>query len=126
MFFGFLLKFLGGGIIQSMITARQNELASANATRKIVLQGEIAKLQGETEHRKIAADLQASDNRYLIMRAGKGLLMLLVGLYWAARFAARLLGLDDFHVVIKDLDFEEFKISMIVLTYWFVSEVIGR
>ena len=126
MFLGFLLKFLGGGIIQSMITARQNEMASANATRKIVLQGEIAKLQDETERRKIAADLQASDNRYFIMRFGKGLLMLSVGLYWAARFDARLLGLDDFHVVVKDLDPEEFKISMMVLTYWFVSEAIGR
>ena len=120
----FVLKLLGGGIIQSMITARQNELASANATRKIVLEGEIAMLNAETERRKIAASLQQSDNQYLIMRLGKGLLMLAVGLYWSARIYAKLFGLDDFHVFIKGLDDQEYTISLIVINYWFASEFV--
>ena len=126
MFLGFLLKFLGGGIIQSMITARQNELASANATRKIQLQGEIAQLTAETERRKLTVDLQIAEDRYLILRLGKGLLMISVGAYWAARINARLFGIDDFNVMIKSLDAQEFQISMMVLTYWFVSSTVKQ
>lgn len=130
MLLGFLLKFLGGNIIQSMITARQTELASANETRRIVLQRELAELQGETDRRKIAATLQQSDNQFGFMRAGKGLLLLLVGMYWASRFAARLMGLDDFHVYIKPLDADEMQVSTMVLAYWFVSstvrQIVGR
>ena len=130
MFLGFLLKFLGGGIIQSMIAARQNELASANATRKIQLEGEIATLNAETDRRKLTVALQQSDNQFPLMRFGKGLLMVLVGLYWASRFGARLLGLDDFHVYVKPLDVEELQVSTLVISYWFISstvrQIVGR
>ena len=130
MFLGFLLKFLGGGVIQSLITARQNELASANATRKIQLQGEIATLQAEQDRRKLQVELQIAEDRYWLLRVGKGSLMALVGFYWSARIGARLFGLDDFHVVVKSLDSEEMVISQMVLAYWFISstvkQVVGR
>lgn len=126
MFLGFLLKFLGGGVIQSLITARQNELASANETRRIVLQQELAILNAEVERRKTAAQLQQAEQQWRLLRAGKGLLMLSVGLYWAARFTARLLGLDDFNVMIKPLDGNEFQVSSMVLGYWFVTDGLGK
>lgn len=130
MIFSFLLKFLGGGIIQSLITARQNELASANATRRIQIQAELDQLNAETDRRKIAASLQQSEDQYTIMRFGKGVLMLLVGLYWAGRFAAKLFGFDDFGVYIKPLDVEEIQVSTMILAYWFVSstvrQIVGR
>ena len=130
MFFGFLLKFLGGGVIQSLITARNNELASANETRKIQIQAELDQLNAETERRKLTVDLQIAEDRYLILRIGKGLLMISVGAYWAARINARLFGIDDFNVVIKSLDAQEFQVSAMVLTYWFISstvkQIVGR
>ena len=113
-----------------MIAARQNELASANATRKIQLEGEIATLNAETDRRKLTVALQQSDNQFPLMRFGKGLLMVLVGLYWASRFGARLLGLDDFHVYVKPLDVEELQVSTLVISYWFISstvrQIVGR
>ena len=130
MFFGFLLKLLGGGLIQSMIKARQDQLASANETLRIKLQGELDQLNAETERRKLTVALQQSDNQFLLMRLGKGILMLTVGFYWAARIGARLWGIDDYSVIIKNLDAQEYQISMMVLTYWFVSstvrQIVGR
>lgn len=109
-----------------MITARQTELASANETRRIQLQGELATLTAESERRKVSAALQQSDNQYPIMRLGKGLLMLAVGLYWSARIYAKLFGLDDFHVYVKALDEQEYMMSLVVINYWFAGEFVKR
>lgn len=126
MFFGFLLKFLGGGVIQSLINARQVAMQSANETLRIKLQGEIALLNAELDMRKANVDLQKSNNQYLLLRLGMGMLTLGVGAYWASRFWARLLGLDDFHVFIKPLDADEVTVSMMVLIFWFGGRIVGR
>ena len=109
-----------------MITARQNELASANETRRIQLQGELATLNAELDQRKINADLQKSNNQYFILRIGLGILLSGVGFYWGARFWARTLGLDDFHVAIKQLDADEIAVSKLVLLFWFGKMAVGR
>ena len=130
MLFGFLLKLLGGGVIQSMINARKDQLASTNETIRIKAGIELNQLNAEQERRKLSVALQQSDNQFPLMRMGKAILMLTVGLYWAARIGARLWGLDDFQVYIKALDADEFQVSMLVLSYWFVSstvrQIVGR
>ena len=74
MLFGFLLKLLGGGVIQSMINARKDQLASTNETLRIKAGIELNQLNAEQERRKLAVALQQSENQFPLMRLGKAIL----------------------------------------------------
>ena len=126
MFFGFLLKFLGGGVIQSIIAARQTELSSANETRRIQVQADLNNLNFELQRRQAQRDLQLKEMEHPVLRFGKGILMIAVGTYWAGRFGAKLFGLSDFHVFIQDLSPPEETVSTIVLGYLFLGEKVNQ
>ena len=56
----------------------------------------------------------------------KVLLMLLVCLYWAARFRVKLTGLEDFNVAVAELSQTEAVVSSLVLGYIFLGNKIER
>jgi hypothetical protein len=47
-----------------------------------------------------------------------------VAIYWSTRFGARILGLDDFNVFVKELDAPEQNVSYMVLSYLFLDKTI--
>ena len=124
--FPFLLKFLGEGTIGKIIDAKKDLAQSANQARKNELDAETKRYEFELQRRQAQRDLQLKEMEHPYMWWGKFILVLIVCCYWAARFGARLLGLDDFHIYVKELDASEETVSMMVLGYLFLGEKINQ
>jgi hypothetical protein len=125
---GFILKFLGGGIIQSALNHRKDmaEVAAKAGNDKERLKNEAAakELDSEIRRREAVKELQIKEAEHPYLWWGKFLLIMAVSLYWAARFCARILGLDDFNVFVKELDAPEEYVSYLVLSYLFLDKTI--
>ena len=126
MFFGFLLKFLGGGVIQSIIAARQTELSSANETRRIQVQADLNNLNFEMQRRQAQRDLQLKELEHPLLWFGKAILIISVCSYWSVRFWSVTLGLKDYNVAIAELPADLFNVSTIVLGYLFLGEKVNQ
>ncbi len=124
--FQFLPSLLGGNLIEKVLAHKREQLASANEKEKAQLEAEIKYGEQLLEEKRIKRDLQLKEYEFPIFRYPKAILMLSVAAYWASRFIARTLGLDDFSIEIKDLSDPEAAVSMMVLTYWFLDGAIKR
>jgi hypothetical protein len=124
--FPFVGRLLGDGLVEKILADKRARLASANEQEKVRLEADIKYGEQLLEEKRIKRDLQLKEYEYAIFRYPKAILMLSVAAYWASRFFARTLGLDDFSIEIKDLSEPEAAVSMMVLTYWFLDGVVKR
>ncbi len=124
--FPFLKSFLGEGVIQSYLKAKNEQLASANELEKSKLQADVNMASYELERRQAQRDLQIAELPYQSMRWPKSLLMFSVAIYWFGRFMIEVLGLGDFGVVIHPLSPDMDVVSKMILAYLFLDGTIKR
>lgn len=130
---GFVLKaipfakgLLGEGLVEGWLSHKRKLAESANEQEKIRLDAEIRMGEHELSLRAMARDLQLKEYEHPVLWWGKFLLLLSVGMYWAARFQVKTWGLDDFGVAIKELTVTEASVSGMVLAYWFLEKKVDR
>lgn len=101
---GFLLKFIGSGTLETVLSHQRAKLDSANERERIDAGREVKRLENEQDRRRRIAELQALEYQHGWLWFPKFLIMLSVALYIFARFAVLTWGLDDFGVAVKPLD----------------------
>ena len=124
--FPIIKSFLGENVIEKMLVHKQALAASANERERVSLDADVKVLGYELERRKAIRDLQIREYEHPFLWWPKFLLMLLVCLYWAARFMVKLTGLDDFNVGLAELSQTEAVVSSLVLGYMFLGNKIER
>ena len=101
---GFLLKFIGSGTLETVLSHQRAKLDSANERERIDAGREVKRLENEQDRRKRIAELQALEYQHGWLWFPKFLIMLSVAVYICARFSVLTWGLDDFGVAVKPLD----------------------
>lgn len=121
-----LLRFLGEGALQRYFSHRQAMAATASEAERTRLDADVRLAAFELRRREAMRDLQLRELQLPFLWWPKFILMLLVCLYWAARFLVRTVGLDDFGVAIAELSPAETAVSGMVLAYLFLGDKIER
>lgn len=124
--FPFIKMFLGDNVIEKLLNHKKELAASANERERMNIEADVKILGYELERRRAIKDLQLKEYEHPFMWWPKFLLMMLVCSYWSARFAVKLIGLDDFNVHITELDTTEAYVSSMILGYMFLSGEIKR
>jgi hypothetical protein len=124
--FPFLLRFLGEGTIGTILEHRKEMAATATAAEKQRLDADVRHAEFELQRRAMQRDLMLKEMEHPWMWWPKFLIMLFVGLYWAARFFVKFTGLNDFNVAIAELSEPEAAVSLMVLGYMFLGARIER
>lgn len=101
---GFLLKFIGSGTLETVLSHQRAKLDSDNERERIDAGREVKRLENEQDRRKRIAELQALEYQHGWLWFPKFLIMLSVAVYICARFSVLTWGLDDFGVAVKPLD----------------------
>ena len=101
---GFLLKFIGSGTLETVLSHQRAKLDSANERERIDAGREVKRLEAERDRRAKIAELQALEYNHKWLWIPKFMIMLFVALYICARLAVLTWGLDDFGVAVKPLD----------------------
>lgn len=101
---GFLLKFIGSGTLETVLSHQRAKLDSDNERERIDAGREVKRLENEQDRRKRIAELQALEYQHGWLWFPKFLIMLSVAVYIYARFSVLTWGLDDFGVAVKPLD----------------------
>lgn len=118
---GFLLKFLGSGVIESVLSHKRQVLQSANERERIGLEREIKRLENEQDRRKRIAELQALEYQHWALWWPKMIIGLSVATYVAGSFAVKTLGLGDYNVAVPPLDAWQQGVAAIVVGYIFLK-----
>ena len=122
----FLLKFIGSGTLETVLSHQRATLDSANERERIDAGREVKRLESILAEKQLIKDLQIKELEHPIMWVSKFMLVFSVCLYWSMRFQARTWGFDDFSVEIKDLTDTEGAVSMIVMGSLFVNAAINK
>jgi len=123
----FLLKFLGGGVIKTWLDHNKEMAETANVKEKNKYEYNIQLAENALEVKKNQRQAQVDDAKGApwVGRA-KGMLVFAVCLYWTVRIVGRLIGISDFSIVVEELSDPENIVSMMVLGYLFVDDVVKR
>lgn len=122
----FLLKFLGSGVIQSVLDNRLEMSKTATAAEKNRLDADVQSLQFELQRRQAQRDLQIKELEHPWLFWPKFVVMMVVALYVAARFTVKTWGLSDFGVVLQPLDAWEQWVAYTVMGYMFLGKPLER
>jgi hypothetical protein len=119
---GFLLKFLGSGVIDSVLAHQRKKLESANELERIKLEGSIRGLEIEQQRRETIAKLQALEYQHWALWWPKLLIGFSVASYVAASFAAKTLNLTaDYNIIVPSLDIWQQGVAGVVTGYYFLK-----
>ena len=118
----FLLKFLGSGVIESVLAHKKAMAETKTASEKIRAEVEIKGLENELDRRRLIAELQGREYQHWALWWPKMLMGLAVASYVAASFAAKTLNLTaDYNIVVPDLDVWQQGIAGLVTGYYFLK-----
>jgi hypothetical protein len=118
----FLLKFLGSGVIESVLNHKKQMAETKTASERIRADVEIKSLEGELKRRELIAELQGKEYRHWALWLPKMLIGLAVAFYIVARFSVKTWGLDDYGIAVSPLDTWEQGVVGIVTAYYFLSK----
>jgi hypothetical protein len=118
----FLLKFLGSGVIESVLSHKKQMAETKTASERIRADVEIKSLEGELNRRQLIAELQGKEYRHWALWLPKMLIGLAVAFYIVARFSVKTWGLDDYGIAVSPLDTWEQGVVGIVTAYYFLSK----
>lgn len=118
----FLLKFLGSGVIESVLKHKQTLAMSKTVSEQIKADIEIKALENELERRRLIAELQVHEYQHWALWVPKMLIGIAVALYIVARFSVKTWGLDDYNIAVAALDMWEQGVVAIVVGYYFLAK----
>lgn len=124
--FPFIKMFLGDNLVEKLLNHKKDLAASANERERMNIEADVKTLEIEIQRRALIRDLQLKEYESPLLRWPKFILLISVGMYWAARFQVKTWGLDDFHIAISELSEPETYVSGLVLAYWFLGTKIER
>jgi hypothetical protein len=124
--FPFVKGFLGEGLVQKYLQHKEVLAASANEMAKAGIDADIRMANFELQRRQAQRDLQLKEMEHPFLWWPKMLIMMAVALYVFARFSIKIFGLDDFHIVVKELDPWEMGIVYPVMAYLFLGNELKR
>lgn len=124
--FPFIGRFLGDNVVEKLLNHKKDLAASANERERMNLEADIKSLEFEVRRRDQIKELQLKEYEHPFLWWPKFIVMLSVGMYWAARFQVKTWGLGDFGVAVSELSTEEAVVSTMVLSYLFLANKIER
>ena len=119
---GFLLKFLGSGVIESVLSHKKQMAETKTASERIRADVEIKSLEGELKRRELIAELQGLEYQHWALWWPKMIIGLSVASYVAASFMGKTLNLTaDYNIVVPELDIWQQGIAYLVTGYYFLK-----
>lgn len=118
---GFLLKFVGSGVLETALSHQRAKLDSANELTRIKAGSEIKRLEHEQNRRETIAKLQVLEYQHWALWWPKMLIGMSVATYVAASFSAKTLNLTaDYNIIVPQLDIWQQGIAAGVVSYYFI------
>jgi hypothetical protein len=122
----FLLRFLGEGLVGEWLGHKRAQAETAAGREKTRLDHEIRLGEHELRRRDQQRDIQIKEMEHPYLWWPKFLMTMAVCGYWAARFAVKTFGLDEFGVAVSALSTEEAAVSSIVVSALYLPAAVRR
>ncbi len=119
----FLLKFLGSGVIESVLAHKRQMAETKTASEKIRADVEIKGLENELDRRRLIAELQGREYQHWALWWPKMIIMMSVAQYVAISFVVRSLNLSaDYNIIVPELTVWQAGIASGVTAYLFIAK----
>lgn len=119
---GFLLKFLGSGVIESVLSHKKQMAETKTASERIRADVEIKSLEGELKRRELVAELQGREYQHWALWWPKMLIGMAVAQYVVISFVVRSLNLTaDYNIIVPELTTWQATIAAGVTGYYFLK-----
>ena len=120
---GFLLKFIGSGTLETVLSHQRAKLDSANERERIDASREVKRLENEQARRETIAKLQTLEYQHWALWWPKMLIGLAVAQYVVISFVVRSLNLSaDYNIVVPELTAWQAGIAVLVTGYYFIAK----
>lgn len=118
----FLLKFIGSGTLETVLSHQRAKLDSANERERIDAGREVKRLEHEQQRRELITKLQGLEYQHWALWLPKMIVGLSVASYVAASFMGKTLNLAaDYNVIVPELDVWQQGIAGLVIGYYFLK-----
>jgi hypothetical protein len=120
---GFLLKFVGSGVLDTVLAHQRAKLDSANERERIDVGREVKRLENEQARRETIAKLQALEYQHWALWWPKMLIGFAVAQYVVISFVVRSLNLSaDYNIIVPELTAWQAGIAVLVTGYYFIAK----
>lgn len=118
----FLLKFLGSGVIESVLAHKKQMAETKTASERIRADVEIKGLENELDRRRLIAELQGREYQHWALWLPKMLIGISVAQYVAISFVVRSLNLSaDYNIIVPELTVWQAGVAAGVTAYYFLK-----
>lgn len=118
----FLLKFIGSGTLETVLSHQRAKLDSANERERIDAGREVKRLESEQARRETIAKLQSLEYQHWALWWPKMLIGIAVAQYVVISFVVRSLNLTaDYNIVVPELTPWQAGIAVLVTGYYFLK-----
>lgn len=119
---GFLLKFIGSGTLETVLSHQRAKLDSANERERIDAGREVKRLEAERDRRAKIAELQALEYQHWALWWPKLSIGMAVAFYVVLSFVVQALNLTgDYNIIVPELTLWQQYIAGVVVTYYFLK-----
>ena len=119
---GFLLKFIGSGTLETVLSHQRAKLDSANERERIDAGREVKRLENEQDRRKRIAELQALEYQHKWLWIPKAAISLAAAQYIVISLVVQSLNLTaDYNIVVPPLSFWQEGIVATVVAYIYLK-----
>jgi hypothetical protein len=120
---GFLLKFVGSGVLDTVLAHQRAKLDSGNERERIDAGREVKRLENEQARRETIAKLQALEYQHWALWWPKMLIMMSVAQYVVISFVVQSMNwAADYNIVVPELTVWQAGIAFLVTSYLFIAK----